>query len=63
MQFREQLQMTNSDLRYIYCAGNVGGQGSCSSSRYLESARIKVSAGLLEGGRRSSLHKDQAWQQ
>jgi hypothetical protein len=24
MQFREQLQMTNSDLRYIYCAGNVG---------------------------------------
>jgi hypothetical protein len=58
MQFREQLQMTNSDLRYIYCASNVRIR-SCSLTRYLESARIKSFSGPMGGGR-SSLHKDQA---
>jgi len=48
MEFREQLQMTNNDLRYIDRIGNVG-TGSCTPSRYLESARIKVSGGLLRG--------------
>lgn len=46
MEFGEQLQMTNNDLRYIYRVGNAG-TGSCTPSRYLESARIKVSGGLL----------------
>jgi hypothetical protein len=45
MRFREQLQMTNNDLRYIYRTGNAG-TGSGSPSRDLESTRIKVEAGL-----------------
>ena len=35
MEFREQLQMANNDLRYIDRAGNAG-TGSCTPSRYLE---------------------------
>ena len=49
MEFREQLQMANNDLRYIDRAGNAG-TGLCTPSRYLEKARIKVSGGFVVQG-------------
>jgi hypothetical protein len=49
MQFGEQLQITNSGLRYVYITLAMWGQGSCSSSRYLEECPHKGFSGPIGG--------------